>query len=102
MIRPGRNTDLMIEDKVLRIVRGHGCDDCVPKYSEEFTAAVIVVVGMAHRMPQFGLRRADAKDGLVKWTAAFGEGDNGKFKFQADADTAPLAICRAALMAVGE
>jgi hypothetical protein len=69
----------------------------VPKYSSNIADAWLVVEKMQNHFNFFLARHFAAFDG--KWEAIF-EGKEGEFV--ADAPTAPLAICRASLKAVGE
>jgi hypothetical protein len=107
--KPGRELDALVAEKVMgwsdcrfkdgRVVDGLGRDQynktaqSIPHYSTDIAAAWLVVDGL---MAQ-GLSFLLGKESVV-WRARFYKGDGG---VTMPGDTAPHAICLAALKACG-
>jgi len=95
-LKAGRELDTLIAEKVMGLDIGDDCDHsidsclCFPPYSTDIAAAWQVVDKLISAECGFVV----SGGGSLPWLATFRNG-------QAHAETAPLAICLAALKAVG-
>lgn len=89
----------------MEINRGERYYALLPRFSTDIAAAWEVVDAMRQRGFAFKMFRADSTDDSAKTWAAFAPSGSDivdETYAEAPDDTAPLAICRAALAAVGE
>lgn len=108
-MKPGRELDALVAEKVMGypgdgnvwyVTGDYANPDSIPEYSTDIAAAWEVVEKMKHSSWSFSIRSSDDCE------AEFSLND-GKFLQNADTvgmgrgDTAPYAICLAALKAVG-
>lgn len=99
-----RERDALVAEKVMGKDVRCTCDFCLPTYTTSIAAAWQVVEKINREHGPFHLRDVCHRfgdDAPIFWRAWF-ESTGPKHESYVDADTAPLAICIAALKAVGE
>lgn len=107
-MNPGRELDALIAEKVMGLEIVHLGEPSKPfvknftgtseptEYSTDIAAAWEVVERLKDSEHAFGFELTQDQGELCEWLAYFGEG-----RFKAESETAPHAICLAALKAVG-
>lgn len=98
-LEAGRDLDRMVMAGVMGLTMSMvGTSEMVPHYSTDIADAWQVVEAMRERGWHPEIRWISDWDCKAKWWVNFG----GHRLYDATADTAPLAICRAALRAVAD
>ena len=113
-LEAGRELDALIENKVMG--NAHDWANCrwcqdpgrdswnphIPRYSKDIAAVWHVVEKIAVEPLAFHLETTNMPGGPIYWALFWGDNLNtgGIDEYAAEASTAPLAICRAALLAV--
>lgn len=110
-MKPGRELDALVAEKVMGLTSSEveihrqfwldGCFSNLPHYSTDIAAAWEVVEKLtSKKQPHFQLSLCDSYTENPKWCAEF-DLDRPFKRVIAKAETAPHAICLAALKAVG-
>lgn len=107
-LKPGRELDALVAEKVMGVKDPQMFPNfgaAVPRYSTDIASAWLVVEKMRENIKDV-LTLAGPSDETPKWWATFdkkwhGRASQNLFEWESG-DTAPHAICLAALKAVGE
>lgn len=98
----GREMDALIEKNIVR--NFYVFNNEYPSYSTDLIAAWVIIPALEFHPDEilFKLVRKGSDRNSLKWGAEFRKCRDNQQYYYAQADTAPLAICRAALLAVME